>query len=343
MPQKCSNGKWKVDERPNGAKGKRIRKTFNSHAEAARFEAFILGQAAQNLPWNPAPRSSLRLSVLVAKWFELHGTLLSDGERRLVILNNVTDSLGDPIAHTLTEADFMKYRANSDRAPKTLNNQLGYLNAVFNKLKRAKVIDYPSPLQSLEFIKYERREMEYLELDQIDELLDATQNDENKDVYLCTWLCLDTGARWGEGETMKRVMVRQKKGGYSVTFTDTKGKKTRTVPIRRALYDALRKHNAPNDRVFERCMRQFNRVSLNLSFKFPPRQNTHILRHTFASHFIMNGGNILVLQKILGHKDIKETMRYAHLAPGHLETAITLGPMGGHKVDIQQVGDKKVA
>lgn len=30
---------------------------------------------------------------------------------------------------------------------------------------------------------------------------------------------------------------------------------------------------------------------------------------------MMNGGNILVLQRILGHTDIKMTMRYAHFAP----------------------------
>ncbi len=39
-----------------------------------------------------------------------------------------------------------------------------------------------------------------------------------------------------------------------------------------------------------------------------------MLRHTFASHFMMNGGNILVLQHVLGHTDIKMTMRYAHFA-----------------------------
>jgi integrase len=44
----------------------------------------------------------------------------------------------------------------------------------------------------------------------------------------------------------------------------------------------------------------------------------HALRHTFASHFIMNGGNILSLQKILGHADIKMTLLYAHLAPDFL-------------------------
>jgi integrase len=45
----------------------------------------------------------------------------------------------------------------------------------------------------------------------------------------------------------------------------------------------------------------------------------HLLRHTFASHFVMNGGNILALQKILGHSDLKMTMIYAHLAPDYLE------------------------
>lgn len=40
----------------------------------------------------------------------------------------------------------------------------------------------------------------------------------------------------------------------------------------------------------------------------------HDLRHTFASHFIMRGGSLKELQEILGHKDVKMTMRYAHLS-----------------------------
>jgi site-specific recombinase XerD len=42
---------------------------------------------------------------------------------------------------------------------------------------------------------------------------------------------------------------------------------------------------------------------------------------------MMNGGNILVLQKILGHTDIKMTMRYAHFAPDHFEDAVRLNPL----------------
>lgn len=44
----------------------------------------------------------------------------------------------------------------------------------------------------------------------------------------------------------------------------------------------------------------------------------HVLRHSFASHYIMSGGNLLALQKILGHANIAETMRYAHLGDDYL-------------------------
>lgn len=44
----------------------------------------------------------------------------------------------------------------------------------------------------------------------------------------------------------------------------------------------------------------------------------HALRHTFASHFVMSGGNLLALQQILGHSDISQTMAYSHLAPDFL-------------------------
>jgi integrase len=47
----------------------------------------------------------------------------------------------------------------------------------------------------------------------------------------------------------------------------------------------------------------------------------HDLRHTFASHFMMNGGNIYDLQKILGRTSLEMTQRYAHLAPEHLVRA----------------------
>ena len=49
----------------------------------------------------------------------------------------------------------------------------------------------------------------------------------------------------------------------------------------------------------------------------------HDLRHTFASHAMMSGEiDIATLSKLLGHKSIKMTIRYAHLAPAHLMKAV---------------------
>jgi len=56
-------------------------------------------------------------------------------------------------------------------------------------------------------------------------------------------------------------------------------------------------------------------------------QLTHGLRHTFASRFMMNGGNILVLQRALGHANLTMTMRCAHLAPDDLQEVSKLNPL----------------
>jgi site-specific recombinase XerD len=41
----------------------------------------------------------------------------------------------------------------------------------------------------------------------------------------------------------------------------------------------------------------------------------HTLRHTFASQLAIKGTPIFTIQKLLNHKDIKQTLRYAKLAP----------------------------
>jgi site-specific recombinase XerD len=47
---------------------------------------------------------------------------------------------------------------------------------------------------------------------------------------------------------------------------------------------------------------------------------------------MMAGGDILGLQRILGHASITMTMRYAHMSPDHLESALRLSPLvqSGH-------------
>ena len=46
-----------------------------------------------------------------------------------------------------------------------------------------------------------------------------------------------------------------------------------------------------------------------------PVRPWHAMRHTSASHYVMSGGNLLALQKILGHSKFEMTSIYSHLAP----------------------------
>src|SRR5262249_7369014 len=65
----------------------------------------------------------------------------------------------------------------------------------------------------------------------------------------------------------------------------------------------------------------------------------HDLRHTFASHFMMSTGDLVALQKILGHATLAMTMRYAHLAPAHLRKAMDafhLGAWRAHGATIER-------
>jgi site-specific recombinase XerD len=48
----------------------------------------------------------------------------------------------------------------------------------------------------------------------------------------------------------------------------------------------------------------------------------HTLRHTFASRLVMAGVDLRTVQELLGHKDIKMTLRYVHLSPDHKRQAI---------------------
>jgi site-specific recombinase XerD len=50
----------------------------------------------------------------------------------------------------------------------------------------------------------------------------------------------------------------------------------------------------------------------------------HDLRNTFASRLVMAGVDLYTVSRLLGHKDIKVTMRYAHLAPGYLKKAVNM-------------------
>ena len=56
--------------------------------------------------------------------------------------------------------------------------------------------------------------------------------------------------------------------------------------------------------------------------KLPERIRFHSLRHTCASWLVQRGVALPVVQAILGHSNIRETQRYAHLAPDVIRSAM---------------------
>lgn len=319
MAAKKIKSKWIIDIRPNGKHGKRIIRKFDTKAEALRFEAFAKASAV-NEPWNPKAVDKRRLSELARIWFDGHGKHLKSGAKRMTEINKLVDLLGDPLASEFKAADFVACRSRrlDSVSINTVNHDLTNLNAIFNELIRSGEWLTDNPLKSVRKLKQDERELEYLTLEQIDELLAVLDDSPYSHARVSARICLATGARWGEACKVKASQVRAGK----IHFSGTKSGKNRSVPIDDELARLIRDHAPLVD-----GMNTFKRAVAKLGFELPKGQMTHILRHTFASHFVMNGGNIVTLQRILGHGSLAMTIRYAHLAPEHLEEALKLNPL----------------
>lgn len=104
-----------------------------------------------------------------------------------------------------------------------------------------------------------------------------------------------------------------------------KGNKQRLVPLSPALLQELREwwreHRNPQW-LFpgNRPGRPLNTSSVQIACRqavdragLPPRVTAHTLRHTFATELLEAGIDLLTIQKILGHADLKTTLIYTHV------------------------------
>lgn len=335
--KKLPSGKWLMQCFPFGRDGKRVRKQFATKSEALAYERHIIDEHA-NRPWIEEKRESRTLYDLIQTWHRAHGITLEDGEKRKSSMEFAYESMGRPLATEFTAKLFSSYRekrlsgeiSRSNRvekvAPRTVNLELAYFRAMFNELIRLDEWNGPHPLEKVRAYRTAESELAYLELAQAQQLLQSCSASQSDSLLLVVKICLATGARWSEAEKLTKPQILPRK----ITFIKTKGKRNRTVPISQELYDeliAFAPKGIGNKPLFKSCYSAFRTALKRTGIEPPDGQLTHILRHTFASHFMMAGGNILVLQRILGHTDIKVTMRYAHFAPEHLFDAVALNPL----------------
>lgn len=142
-----------------------------------------------------------------------------------------------------------------------------------------------------------------------------------------------TGARLGEAMGLEWAQVH----ADGVVFTTLKGKskkpRRRKVPLHprvQELLEVLRRETGGTGKVFRSSTghgwtahhqvdRVFKRATGRLGWD---DVTPHTLRHTFASHLVMRGQSLRVVADLLGHSSITMVMRYAHLAPSHLASAV---------------------
>ncbi|UDJ84400.1 phage integrase [Kosakonia oryzae] len=325
--RKLPSGKWLCECYPHGATGSRTRKQFATKGEALSFERRLMNRISTD---GIGSGSGPRLSELIDRWYEMYGKALTSGEERKNKLLAICERLNDPFASDFNKNVFAVYRerrlsgewnqkGKKKLSEATVNREQSYLHAVFAELKRLGEWHGENPLSGIRKFKEEEQELAFLYQGEIDRLLAACDESRNPDLGIVARICLATGARWGEAEGLKQSQILPGR----ITYTRTKGKKNRTVPISPALTQLLPKKRGA---LFTPCYEAFKAAVKRAGIELPDGQLTHVLRHTFASHFMMRGGNILVLQRILGHTDIKMTMRYSHFAPSHLDAAVALNP-----------------
>ena len=310
-----------MDVWPRGRNGKRIRRRFEKKQEAVLFERYVLANADKK-EWLGASVDRRTLSELLDTWWLLYGQTQENGEIEKRHLNKTIRALGDPAVNRLNKrmiAQHRSQRLEDGISAATINRDIYRLSGMFSTLIKLEEFRKENPCKGLEPLKEAPPAMTYLAKSEISKLLDTLTGDDRR----VALLCLSTGARWGEGSTLRGEQVNHGR----VTFLKTKNGKKRTVPISEELEKEIKTSDTgPLFKVdYENFCERLRLVKPDL----PRGQATHVLRHTFASWFMMNGGNIIALQQILGHASIQQTMVYAHLAPDYLQHAVTLNPLGG--------------
>ncbi|EIX7350025.1 tyrosine-type recombinase/integrase [Escherichia coli] len=309
--------------RPDGRKGRRIRKKFSTKSDAVLYERWVLAQQHNN-EWKSTPADHRPLSALIELWWKYHGRLMKSGHNTRLKLVRLCEVMGDPGVHKINAVMLTELRVSRIEQgiqPSTINRETGALSAMFSALISSGHFLHDNPVHGLKGMKVNEREMGYLSRTECFQLLDALT--EHPDERLAAEILLSTGARWGEVVALEQRRVQH----CRITFSKTKNSKNRTVPVSEALFEKIKKRGGKL--VFPTLDYPLVRDAIKaIAPEVPDGQAVHALRHTFASHFMMNGGNILTLQKILGHARIQTTMIYAHLAPDYLQDAVRFNPLG---------------
>ena len=251
-------------------------------------------------------------------------------------------------------------RLAAGNQPVTINRNLQRLHAVMTKAIEWKVLDeYPFALKPLETDRTGR--VRYLEEEEEERLRRAligredalrrerdnfnkwriarhkavlpqrnrTYVDHLRPIVL---LALNTGMRRGELFHLRWTDVNLKTGWLTIGGRTSKNRQTRRLPLNTEAISVLTnwRHSAANtvsayvfpgsvDRpltTITKAWRGVRKAAALRDFHF------HDLRHHFASRLVQSGVDLNTVRELLGHADLQMVLRYAHLAPAGLASAV---------------------
>ncbi|MFH1529197.1 MAG: tyrosine-type recombinase/integrase [Pseudomonadota bacterium] len=339
-------GKWRV--RWYDHNGKRLSKTFETYRGAERALTKLQAEAQDiKVGVRPEPLPVKTFGDLCDYWMEHRASRkksLKDDES--ILRRHLRPEFGNLLLKDLTleRVDAFRRRVCPDerdlpnpsrRRPsgglvtvKTLHN---ILTLFISMLNLAVDLRWLAVRPTIKKPKLITPEFKYLRTkDEIRRFLHAAQ-DEDEGVYELYATAIYAGTRAGEnlGLQWQDVDLRRRLITVQRSYnTTTKTDRIRYVPILDPLLPLLKEWRLrcpsktwvfpskvgtmqqPSARVLQETLHR-----VRIAACVDVRITFHDLRHTFASHWMMNGGDIYRLQRVLGHRSIVMTERYSHLSP----------------------------
>src|SRR6185436_16323141 len=225
---------------------------------------------------------------------------------------------GDRPIHRVGTADIQQYLAErlegicrkTQRpvAPATVNRELEIIRKMFNDAIAWGFLQ-ENPCRGIRKLRAVTKKYQFLTEEEVAGLLE--QASDNDQALLAT--AVYTGMRFGELVNLEprhvdlKMMQITVEIGNAETGT-TKSKKIRYVPIATALYPYLQKQLIQASKYVFPAKRKelMQRTEVDKAFRSTLRRigverhiRFHDLRHTFASHFVMRGGDLMSLKEIL--------------------------------------------
>ncbi len=210
-------------------------------------------------------------------------------------------------------------------APATIKHQIVILRRLFNLARKWNLYEGKNPIDSVEMPKIDNQITEFLKEEEIKRLLKILEEWPCKESSALIKFALYSGLRKGEILCLAWEDVNFEQG--MVTLREPKGGKTQTVPVSTQALEILKELEPTSPYVFpgqgggQKTNFRGPWYKIRKAAGLPDNFRFHGLRHNFASTLVSNGVDLLVVQKLLTHKDAKTTARYAHLAPGTIRDA----------------------